>query len=95
MSTGFGFGTQVELSFDAAIEKVTTELEKAGFGIMSDIDVAAKMKAQSFCSSALRRIVDYQWIFDSDGSGNSEFDSFDWASIPENTLTAVTPSKNR
>ena len=46
MSTGFGFGTQVELSFDAAIEKVTTELEKEGFGVMSDIDVAAKMKAK-------------------------------------------------
>ncbi len=46
MSSGFGFGTQVELSFDAAIEKVTTELEKEGFGVMSDIDVAAKMKAK-------------------------------------------------
>jgi uncharacterized protein (DUF302 family) len=46
MKSGFGFGTQVELSFDAAIEKVTTELEKEGFGIMSDIDVAAKMKAK-------------------------------------------------
>ena len=46
MSSGFGFGTEVELSFDAAIEKVTTELEKEGFGVMSDIDVAAKMKAK-------------------------------------------------
>ena len=46
MSTGFGFGTQVELSFDDAIDKVTTELEKEGFGVLSDIDVAAKMKAK-------------------------------------------------
>ena len=46
MNSGFGFGTEVELSFDAAIEKVTTELEKEGFGVMSDIDVAAKMKAK-------------------------------------------------
>ena len=46
MSDGFGFGTQVELSFDDAIEKVTTELEKEGFGVLSDIDVAAKMKAK-------------------------------------------------
>jgi uncharacterized protein (DUF302 family) len=46
MSSGFGFGTQVELSFDDAIEKVTAELEKEGFGVLSDIDVAAKMKAK-------------------------------------------------
>ena len=46
MSTGFGFGTQVELSFDDAIDKVTAELEKEGFGVLSDIDVAAKMKAK-------------------------------------------------
>jgi len=46
MSSGFGFGTQVELSFDDAIDKVTTELEKEGFGVLSDIDVAAKMKAK-------------------------------------------------
>lgn len=46
MNSGFGFGTQVELSFDDAIEKVTAELEKEGFGVLSDIDVAAKMKAK-------------------------------------------------
>lgn len=46
MSAGFGFGTQVELSFDDAIDKVTAELEKEGFGVLSDIDVAAKMKAK-------------------------------------------------
>lgn len=46
MSTGFGFGTEVDLSFDDAIDKVTTELEKEGFGVLSDIDVAAKMKAK-------------------------------------------------
>jgi uncharacterized protein (DUF302 family) len=46
MSSDFGFGKVVETSFDAAIENVTAELEKEGFGVLSDIDVAAKMKAK-------------------------------------------------
>lgn len=40
----FGFGKQVDLEFDDAIEKVTVELQKEGFGVLSDIDVSAKMK---------------------------------------------------
>jgi len=40
----FGFGKVVDLDFDAAIDKVTRELGKVGFGVLSDIDVAAKMK---------------------------------------------------
>ncbi len=44
MNSPFGFGKDVELSFDDAIEKVTAELQKEGFGVLSDIDVAAKMK---------------------------------------------------
>jgi len=46
MSSEFGFGKTVELSFDDAIERVTAELEKEGFGVLSEIDVAAKMKAK-------------------------------------------------
>ena len=46
MSSEFGFGKIVEESIDGAIEKVTAELEKEGFGVLSDIDVAAKMKAK-------------------------------------------------
>ena len=46
MISNFGFGKIVEESFDDAIEKVTAELEKEGFGVLSDIDVAAKMKAK-------------------------------------------------
>lgn len=46
MKTEFGFGKPVELSFDDAIDTVTAELEKEGFGVLSDIDVAAKMKAK-------------------------------------------------
>ena len=44
METAFGFGKQVDLDFDAAIDKVTADLETEGFGVLSDIDVAAKMK---------------------------------------------------
>ncbi len=44
MESGFGFGKQVDLEFDAAIDKVTTDLQTEGFGVLSDIDVAAKMK---------------------------------------------------
>ena len=44
MDTNFGFGKPVDYDFDAAIDKVTEELQKEGFGVLSDIDVAAKMK---------------------------------------------------
>ncbi len=46
MASDFGFGKIVNLGFDDAIAKVTAELEKEGFGVLSDIDVAAKMKAK-------------------------------------------------
>lgn len=46
MSGKFGFGKSVELSFEDAIKTVTAELEKEGFGVLSEIDVAAKMKAK-------------------------------------------------
>ena len=44
MNSRFGFGTQVGLGFDSAIDKVTEELQAEGFGVLSDIDVAGKMK---------------------------------------------------
>ena len=40
----FGFGKTVDHSFDEAIETVTAELQKEGFGVLSEIDVSAKMK---------------------------------------------------
>jgi len=44
MEGEFGFGKNVDMEFDAAIEKVTADLQTEGFGVLSDIDVAAKIK---------------------------------------------------
>ena len=44
MENQYGFGKPVTLSFDEAIAKVTAELQKEGFGILTEIDVAATLK---------------------------------------------------
>lgn len=40
----YGFKKKINLGFDRALEKVTEELRKEGFGILSEIDVQATLK---------------------------------------------------
>jgi uncharacterized protein (DUF302 family) len=44
MSSAFGFGKPVASKFDATIDIVTSALGDEGFGVLSDIDVAATLK---------------------------------------------------
>ncbi len=43
-TTNYGFSKIVNLGYDEAIEKVTDELKKEGFGVLTEIDVKATLK---------------------------------------------------
>jgi len=42
----YGFSTQLDISFNDAIAKTIESLKVEGFGILSDIDIKATMKAK-------------------------------------------------
>lgn len=44
--SNFGFGKIVNTGFDEAVQQVTEELAKEGFGILTVIDVQATLKAK-------------------------------------------------
>jgi len=44
--SNFGFGKIVQSDFDAAVQQVTEELAKEGFGVLTVIDVQATLKTK-------------------------------------------------
>ncbi len=44
MTAKYCFGKTVSLDFDEALQRVTEELSKQGFGILTEIDVSATLK---------------------------------------------------
>jgi uncharacterized protein (DUF302 family) len=53
----YGFNTTIEGRFDDVLARVTEELKKEGFGVLSDIDVQATLKAKLGLDTSPYRIL--------------------------------------
>lgn len=57
MASKYGFGKTVNCAFEQAIQRVSAALQTEGFGILSDIDVAATLKKKLNADMPAYRIL--------------------------------------